>query len=47
LEAEIENLEWWIASRNQDIDRLDVFVKRKGNHLTVEKGTTLAVLPAL
>jgi len=24
-----------------------VFVKRKGNHLTVEKGTTLAKLPAL
>ena len=29
------------------IRKAGVFVKRKGNHLTVEKGTTLAKLPAL
>ena len=31
------------TSRRRKLAALAVFVKRKGNHLTVEKGTTLAI----
>jgi len=39
-----------IAAQGQSLlaslDSVCVFVKRKGNHLTVEKGTTSAIQPA-